>query len=200
MKPAWMKFWLCASTLAMVFSLGMVVSAGAAAQKPKKARGSNELTLSAIQPGKDKFAGVEKKLGERLRILPADSSSAHMWEEACTGKRLTLEVDKDGVIQSVDVTSPRVAPAENCKESKDAQRAQLWVTGQGLRLDDKVERVIDVYGQPSSSGPSVKDGRELELMFYMFDWAGSDVPQVLEVSCEKNSGRVVEILLAFPSL
>jgi hypothetical protein len=37
-------------------------------------------------------------------------------------------------------------------------------------------------------------------MFYMFDWAGSDVPQVMEVSCDKETGRVVEIMLAFPSL
>jgi hypothetical protein len=37
-------------------------------------------------------------------------------------------------------------------------------------------------------------------MFYAFDWAGSDVPQVMEVLCERATGRVVEITLAFPSL
>ncbi len=194
MKPAWMKYWLCVSALTLA------VASGATTQKPKRGRGANELTLSSIQPGHDKLEGVEKKLGEYLRILPADSSSARSWEEACSGRRLNLEVDKDGLIQTVDVSLPAKLQPENCKEVRDSQRAQLWITGQGLRLDDKVERVIDIYGPPNSSGPSVKQGRELELLFYMFDWAGSDVPQVLEVSCEKSSGRVVEIMLAFPSL
>jgi hypothetical protein len=37
-------------------------------------------------------------------------------------------------------------------------------------------------------------------MSYQFDWAGSDVPQVMEVLCARDTGRVVEITLAFPSL
>jgi hypothetical protein len=41
-------------------------------------------------------------------------------------------------------------------------------------------------------------------LFYQFDWAGPDVPQVMEVLCtpEKNGkpGRVVEIMLATASL
>jgi hypothetical protein len=194
LKPEWMRFWLCASVLALA------VSSGSPAQKQKRGRGANELSLSTIQPGRDKLAGVEKNLGEHLRALPADPSNARTWEEACTGRRLTLEVDKNGVIQTVYISMPKTAPTEKCKDSKDAQAAQLWMTGQGLHLDDRTERIIDIYGPPNSSGPSVKQGRELELLFYMFDWAGSDVPQVLEVSTEKSTGRVVEIMLAFPSL
>jgi len=194
LKPGWMRFWLCASALALA------VSSGSLAQKPKRGRGANELSLSSIQPGRDKLAGVEKNLGQHLRALPADPSNARTWEEACTGRRLTLEVDKNGVIQTVYISTPKTPPTEKCKDSKDAQAAQLWMTGQGLHLDDRAERIKDIYGPPNSSGPSVKQGRELELLFYMFDWAGSDVPQVLEVSTEKSSGRVVEIMLAFPSL
>jgi hypothetical protein len=41
-------------------------------------------------------------------------------------------------------------------------------------------------------------------MYYAFDWAGPDVPQVMEVLCSKEkdgqSGRVLEITLAAPSL
>jgi hypothetical protein len=46
----------------------------------------------------------------------------------------------------------------------------------------------------------VKGTRELELLYYAFDWAGSDVPQVMEISCERSTGKVLEITLAFPSL
>ncbi len=42
------------------------------------------------------------------------------------------------------------------------------------------------------------------MFFYQFDWAGPDVPQVMEVLCtlEKDGkpGRVVEIMLAAGSL
>ena len=44
------------------------------------------------------------------------------------------------------------------------------------------------------------EGRELEFLFYAFDWAGPEVPQVMEVTCERSTGRVVKITLAFPSL
>jgi hypothetical protein len=195
LKPGWMRFWLCASVLALA------ASPGNSGQKPKKGgHGANELSLSAIQPGRDKLAGVEKNLGERLHALPTDSSNARSWVETCTGRRLTLEVDKAGVIQTVYISMPKIAPTDKCKDPKDAQTAQFWTTGQGLHLDEKIERVIGIYGQPNSSGPSVMQGRELELLFYMFDWAGSEVPQVLEISCEKSTGCVVELMLAFPSL
>jgi hypothetical protein len=42
------------------------------------------------------------------------------------------------------------------------------------------------------------------LWYYAFDWAGADVPQVMEVLCTREAdgkpGRVVEITLAGPSL
>jgi hypothetical protein len=64
--------------------------------------------------------------------------------------------------------------------------------------------VIELYGQPGTRGPSTKDGQQLELFYYAFDWAGPDVPQVMAVLCtpEKSAtpGRVVEITLMAPSL
>jgi hypothetical protein len=61
-----------------------------------------------------------------------------------------------------------------------------------------------LYGQPGSRGPSTKDGQQLELLYYAFDWAGPDVPQVMAVLCTPGSnakpGRVVEITLMAPSL
>jgi len=42
------------------------------------------------------------------------------------------------------------------------------------------------------------------LLYYAFDWAGSDVPQVMEVLCtvehDGKPGRVIEITLAASSL
>ena len=63
---------------------------------------------------------------------------------------------------------------------------------------------FDVYGEPDSKSPSTRDGQPLELWYYAFDWAGPDVPQVMEVLCTREkdgqAGRVVEITLAAPSL
>jgi hypothetical protein len=63
---------------------------------------------------------------------------------------------------------------------------------------------VDLYGQPDSQSASTNGGQQLELLYYAFDWAGPDVPQVMEVLCtaEKDGkpGRVVEITLAASSL
>lgn len=77
-------------------------------------------------------------------------------------------------------------------------------TGLGLRLTDTANRVRRIYGKPDSVSPSTKDGQRLELWYYAFDWAGPDVPQVMEVVCtvgkDGEPGRVVEITLAASSL
>jgi hypothetical protein len=177
----------------------VTLSAGASTQKqPKNGRGTNELTLAGIRPGQEKLAAFEKLLNEHLHAQPDDGLGSRSWVEPCLGRKVTLEADGAGIIQSVDIMTG--APHENCKPQRDEKKDPLWATGGGLRLGDLAEHVVEVYGPPSSSGPSVKQGRELELMFYMFDWAGIDVPQVMEVSCDKSAGRVVEIMLAFPSL
>ena len=71
-------------------------------------------------------------------------------------------------------------------------------------MGDAAQRVVELYGEPESRSPSTKDGQPLELMYYAFDWAGPDVPQVMEVLCTKTAGgkpgRVMEITLAAPSL
>ncbi|MFZ0640769.1 MAG: hypothetical protein WA020_11320 [Candidatus Acidiferrales bacterium] len=67
-------------------------------------------------------------------------------------------------------------------------------------MADSCARVTELYGEPESRGPSVRGSRKLELLFYSFDWAGEDVPQSMEVSCDQASGRVVEITLASATL
>jgi hypothetical protein len=79
-----------------------------------------------------------------------------------------------------------------------------WKTGLGLRIYDSEQKLLRLYGEPDSKSPSTRDGQPLELMYYAFDWAGPDVPQVMEVLCTQQKdgqpGRVVEITLAAPSL
>ena len=71
-------------------------------------------------------------------------------------------------------------------------------------MDDPATKVMELYGEPDSRSPSTKDGQPLELWYYAFDWAGPDVPQVMEVLSTKahdgQPGHVVEITLAAPSL
>ncbi len=84
------------------------------------------------------------------------------------------------------------------------KRPPLLATGRGLSTFDSASKVIALYGNPDSRSPSTKNGQPLELLYYAFDWAGPDVPQVMEVVCtapkDGSSGRVVEITLAAGSL
>jgi hypothetical protein len=64
--------------------------------------------------------------------------------------------------------------------------------------------MVQLDEQQDSRSPSTRDGQPLELMYYAFDWAGPDVPQVLEVLCTRDKdaqlGRVIEITLASSGL
>ena len=66
------------------------------------------------------------------------------------------------------------------------------------------QKPIRFTARPDSVSPSTKNGQPLELLYYAFNWAGPDVPQVMEVVCtapkDGTPGRVVEITLAANSL
>ncbi len=187
MKRGWKKFWPFASALAVCAALA------AAAQSPP--RRANELTLAGLRPGKSTLAEAKNHLSG-LADLIHEECAGH-WFRVCTGASLKFETDEDEVIQTITLSALDAAKVE-CPENRAAKR---WRTGRGLKLGDARSRVIELYGMPTSSGPSVQGGRELEFLFYAFDWAGSDVPQVMEVICDPDArGRVVQITLAFPSL
>ncbi len=194
-----MKSWLCASTLA-----ACLTSAGAPTQAPAQgsapARRVNELSLAGLGPGKDTLAAAERRYKPKYRLASVTNDSVKEWADTCRGRSLRLELDAKGFIRSVTISALARRDA-NCVEKRgDFLGQSSWATGRGLKLGEPRDRVIDYYGEPASGGPSVKGGRELELLSYAFDWAGSDVPQVLEVSCDRATGRVVEITLAYPSL
>ena len=52
--------------------------------------------------------------------------------------------------------------------------------GVGAAPGDEAARVSQIYGKSDSQSPSTKGGQQLELLYYAFDWAGPDVPQVME--------------------
>ncbi len=201
MKPGWMKFWLCVSAFAaLTLGLNVVgVVTLPAAPTTKEAR-ANELSVAGFRPGRDTLAAARIKIGKKLSATEDEPDRVVTWYEFCYGKELRIEADSHGVIQSLDLTS--MEPLHRCSPEALAasQQTWYWKTGRGLSLGDSRKRVLAIYGTPVSNGPSQEGDEHRELLYYAFDWAGSDVPQVMEVTCDKATGRVVEIMLAFPSL
>jgi hypothetical protein len=194
-----MRFWASASVAALVLLGGIV-----AAQAPEKpaakraiAQRSHELTLAGLRPGQDSLARaaqLNKQFGKG-KELPGDQT---VWFDKCRDSSLTVDSDKQKRIQVIRV-------GFYCCSTADCDVPPgPWKTGRGLRIGDAAAKVVQLYGEPDSRSPSTKDGQPLELFYYAFDWAGPDVPQVMEVLCTKEKdgqpGRVEEITLAAPSL
>jgi hypothetical protein len=196
-----MKFWLCAS-LALA-AASAAVAAGARMSPPgggqAATRHTNEILLAGLRPGRDTFAVAEKRFKAK-NLSEEPNSGSKEWRDDCSGRSIRLEVDAKSVIRSVTITTLGAQEGKCSDRRPDFLDPRNWLTGLGLRMGDSQDRVVGLYGEPNSSGPASKNRQELELMYYQFDWVGSDVPQVMEVLCARDTGRVVEITLAFPSL
>jgi hypothetical protein len=197
-----MKFWICAS-----LALAAVCAAAASEQQATPAsavkgpalRRMNETLLAGLRPGRDTFAVAQKRL--KPKELSDDSTpGSKEWRDACSGRSIRLEVDAKAVIQSVTLTTVGKQEGKCSDRRPDFLDPRFWLTGLGLRMGDSQDRVVALYGEPNSGGPATKNGQDFDLMYYQFDWAGSDVPQVMEILCARETGRVVEITLAFPGL
>ncbi len=212
MRLAWTRFSLSTSAaivLAMAGAAAIAVAtpnAAVLAQDQDAARRANELTLAGLRPGRDTLNTAVKHYKAKYATLDADgathagTSGTRLWLDRCTGHQLLLELDEHAVIQEITVSA--LGPHDGkCEDRRlDALDMKDWYTGRGLSLGDARNRVTEMYGEPNSSGPSVKGTNELEYLYYSFDWAGDDIPQVLEVYCARDTGKVLEITLAFPSL
>jgi hypothetical protein len=198
-----MPFWRRTSVLLLAAACG-VASAQAPRPKPAVNKGSakkaNELTLAGLRPGRDTAARLFELYPNSKRAA-INQDGQISWADPCRQERLTVDVDRSKNVQVIRVgrlEDPQRAPCDT------APVPSRWKTGLGLRILDQSQSVIQLYGQPDSRSPSTKDGQPLELWYYAFDWAGPDVPQVMEVVCIKEqdgqAGRVVEITLAAPSL
>ena len=199
MRRGWTKSLRCVSAaLAVLF-----VSAAAWAQQNAQPKPVGELTLAGLRPGRDSLAVALKRYKAKYSSNDAGAAgekpSERQWGDACTGHTLSLSADAHGVIEKITVSS--LVPLDGkCEDRRtDALGEKDWVTGRGLHLGDPQDRVAELYGEPDSSGPSVRGSNELEFLYYPFHGAGSDVPQAMEIYCARDTGRVVEITLAYPS-
>lgn len=192
-----MKLWPLASAATAFLALALF-----AGPQAREAYGrANELTLAGLRPGRDTLAAAEKRFGTKIRVTQDEGDDIKQWRDGCAGRSLRLEVDDQGVIQSATVSSLEQRNPD-CREegAPSPLGIEQLKTGRGLALGQTRKRVVALYGEPNSEGPTTVEGREFELLFYAFDWAGTDVPQVMEVTCERGTGRVRKITLAFPSL
>ena len=203
MKRVWMKFWLCVSLLLATQGRSAQVApqkaSTSAPPSPSISHRVNETLLAGLRPGRDTLAAAEKRFKAKS-LVERQESGIKEWRDECSGRSIRLELDAKSMIQSITITTLGFQEGKCGEKRADFLDSKNWVTGVGLRIGDSQDRIVDFYGEPNSSGPAAKNGQELELLFYQFDWAGSDVPQVMEVLCARDTGRVVEITLAFPSL
>ena len=190
MKPGWMQFLASVNLAALLTPAAYGQHAGNAIVKAAR---NHETTLGGMVPGRTSFRQAAAILGK--------ATVGSSWR-ARGGDEITVDLDEKKLVQTVRMT--RDASAENGDCPGCVIEGQVWKTGLGLRLGSPEDLVIRLYGKPDSRSPSTKGGQQLELLYYAFDWAGPDVPQVMEVLCTvgKNGapGRVVEITLAASSL
>lgn len=194
MRRAWTR--LLAGISAACFALGAAAVAQSVSAK-STARRANETTLAGLRPGRDRARRaviLYKKPGG-----PADKYNELTWTSTCFRQLLVVEKDVSEKIETIRATHASWMNGD-CAPLGPSP----WRTGRGLRLGDPAGKVVELYGEPDSRSPSSRDGQRLELLYYAFDWAGPDVPQVMQVLCtvEKDGtpGKVVEITLAASSL
>jgi hypothetical protein len=199
-----MRFWLSGSLSLLACLSANPQVKDAAAKKTSSTdipttHRNDELTLAGLRPGRDAMVKAQ-----RLFTTPSAigyGGSSRTWHDDCRKEILSVITDTDGTILEVRVAGPADADSKSDCPSSGASR---WVTGHGLVIGDPSSRVLALYGQPGTRGPSTKGGQQLELFYYAFDWAGPEVPQVMTVLCTPDTdgkpGRVVEITLAAPSL
>jgi hypothetical protein len=168
------------------------------AVKKATATRANEFTLAGLRPGKDTLARAKvlnKQFGSG-KELPGDQT---VWYDMCGDLSLTVDSDKQKQIEVIRAAAWGGSTAD-CAGGPPSP----WKTGMGLRVGDRTTKLAQLYGDADSKSPSTRGGQPLELWYYAFDWAGPDVPQVMEVLCTREKdgqpGRVVEITLAAPSL
>jgi hypothetical protein len=171
--------------------------------KPAVHRKFNELTLAGLRPGRDNLARAIRAFGKPDTRSADRQSAGWSFENADGAFYLNLDVDKADVVQFIRVSTNDGPSGENFPKHPGLGN-RSWASGRGLMAGATCTSAVQRYGEPDSRSPSTRGGQRLELLYYAFDWAGPDVPQVMEVLCtveEPNKpARVVEITLAAPSL
>jgi hypothetical protein len=200
-----MRFWGSASLLLVMAgtAFGQTPDAASTVPKPAVQRRFKELTLAGLRPGHDAVSKAIRLFGKPDTSSADKQTLGWSFEGGDGAFYLSLDVDKAEVVQFIRVSSDDGPSGVNLPKHHTFTN-HTWVSGRGLFAGAGCGRVVQLYGEPDSRSPSTKGGRQLELLYYAFDWAGADVPQVMEVACTVKDGpklgRVVEITLAAPSL
>jgi hypothetical protein len=199
-----MPFWVSVSLLLLAgVSFAQAPGVTSTAHQPAVHRKFNELTLAGLRPGRDNLAKAIRLFGKPDTRSADRQSAGWSFASADATFYLNLDVDKADVVQFIRV-SANDGPSGVALPKHKGLANHSWSSGRGLWAGATCGRAVQLYGEPDSRSPSTKAGQQLELLYYAFDWAGADVPQVMEVVCgvQQNGkpGRVVEITLAAPSL
>jgi hypothetical protein len=168
------------------------------AAKKAAAHRANEMTLAGLRPGRDSLARAAQ-LNRQFGAAKTQPGNQTVWLDACRDLSLTIDGSEEKRAEVIRVGTYAGSTAD-CLVTQPSP----WKTGLGLRVGDPTSKLAQIYGPADSKSPSTRDGQPLELWYYAFDWAGPDVPQVMEVLCTREKdgqpGRVIEITLAAPSL
>jgi hypothetical protein len=197
LRRASKRFWLLVSAAAVVV---LAMQAGLRAGGRKRV---NELTLAGLQPGKDALEKVDGRFGAELKIKTPNDPNSYSWHYGCPMDDLTVEAGPNGLIRNITVSVSHLTDhmAVDCSDRGVSRKFRSRTgSGRNLLLRDRCERIEEIYGKAESRSPSVTGTDKLELCFYKFEWAGTEVPQAMEVSCDASSQRVVEITLAGATL
>jgi hypothetical protein len=158
---------------------------------------ANELTLAGLRPGKDTVARAISKY--KSPSVGAQGDTSFSWPDFCRKRLLSIEAGPEEKIRTI-----RLQFVDWLADCVKVSPSKKWKTGRGLAIQDPSARVIQLYGQPDSRNASTRGLQAIELLHYSFDWAGPDVPQIMEVLCTQDKdgepGRVLEITLRVPTL
>lgn len=197
MRRGWKRFWRLGSAALIVAAIAVRSTEPA---RPPGSERRNELTLAGLRPGRDRITRP-KAAFPALSLSRAGSDGVLEWKNGC-GEKLRIELDRRHTVETITATAlTREDKTGACGQAGVALESdRAFATGRGLRLGGRCEHARELYGGPESRSPSVQGPRKLELLFYSFDWAGENLPQSMEVTCDQASGRVVEITLASATL
>jgi hypothetical protein len=194
LRRGWTKFSQCTSLL-LVAALSAF---GFPAQRANTAQTLNEVTLAGLRPGRDSLSNALKHYKQKY-LVSKTSADSKEWRDTCTGHSLALALDAQSVIQEITV-SLLVPRDGNCDNRRfELLNIEDWVTGKGLHLGDSRNHVVELYGEPATSEPVVRNDQDFELLEFKFENVGLGAPQAMQVYCQQDSGRVVEITLSATS-